>query len=70
MAHCPSRCVQGLPDQTDSSLEVERRMSSTTYRMQLGARLGVIRAYVALATAVDRVLTATAYMCGQPVVIV
>jgi hypothetical protein len=44
-------------------------MSSSRYRLQLGARLGVIRAYVALATAVDRVLTATSYMCGQPVVI-
>ncbi len=45
-------------------------MCSSRYRLQLGARLGLIRAYVALGTAVDRLLTATSYMCGQPVVIV
>jgi hypothetical protein len=45
-------------------------MSRLGYRVRLGARLGVIRAYVSLATALDRAASAATYMLGYPVVVV
>ena len=62
--------AQGLPEGGEGASEVERRMSRLGYRVQLGARLGAIRAYVSLATALDRALSAATYMLGYPVLVV
>jgi hypothetical protein len=69
----PPACLchtQGLPDGGDGSNEVDRRMSRLGYRLQLCARLGAVRAYVTLATALDRTLTAATYLLGYPVLVV
>jgi hypothetical protein len=48
--------------------EVDRRFTTARYRLNIRARILAIRGYVAVNTALNRLLLATLHMFGQPVV--
>jgi hypothetical protein len=58
-----SEDTQGQPDAT----EADKRFAQAGYRLNVRARLLLIRGYVALNTVLNRALLATLYAFGQPV---
>lgn len=56
-------CLQGQPEAT----EADRRFAQAGYRLNVQARLLLIRGYVALNSVLNRALLATLYAFGQPV---
>jgi len=67
--------LKGLPSYWSDSTpegqqtEADRKFAQAGYRLNIRARLLLIRSYVAINTAVNRALLATLYVFGQPVVL-
>jgi hypothetical protein len=56
-------CLQGQPEAT----EADRKFAQAGYRLNVQARLLLVRGYVALNSVLNRALLATLYAFGQPV---
>lgn len=51
----------------EAATEADRKFAQAGYRLNVRARLLLIRSYVALNTVLNRTLLATLYVFGQPV---
>ena len=60
-------CVPLRVQNQQEATEADRRFAQAGYRLNLRARLLLIRSYVALNTVLNRALLATLYAFGQPV---
>lgn len=67
--------LKGLPSYWSDNMpegqqtEADRKFAQAGYRLNIRARLLLIRSYVAINTALNRALLATLYVFGQPVVL-